>query len=92
MFKQLCTFYKGEKVCPFESGKDHAGKFWLAEQFVCEEFGPKQDKEVESDFYRMVAAYIAKWAPYDYPQLIKEYLARSSASEKMKAFVEFLNL
>lgn len=88
MFKEFCSFYKGEKECPFEAEKGNAGKFWMAEQFVCEEYGRNVEKQVETDFYRMVAAYISKWAPYKFPELLREYLSKSNADEKMRAMVE----
>ena len=87
IYKNLCTFYKGEKECPFEAKNGNAGKFWMAEWFVCEEYAKTVEKQVETDFYRMVASYISKWAPYNYPELLREYLSKSKADEKMKAFV-----
>lgn len=88
MFKDFCSFYKGETQCPFNAQNGNEGKFWIAEQFVCEEYGQGRETQVESDFYSMVAAYISKWAPYDFPELIREYLAHSKASENVKAIVE----
>ena len=37
-YRSLCSFYKGEKECPFEAKNGNAGKFWMAEWFVCEEY------------------------------------------------------
>ncbi|MBO5949309.1 MAG: hypothetical protein J6Q11_01165 [Fibrobacteraceae bacterium] len=86
-YRSLCSFYKGEKECPFDSENGNAGKFWMAERFVCEEYARNVDKQVKSDFFRMVVAYISKWAPYDYLDLIREYLSKSKADEKMKALI-----
>ena len=91
-YRSLCSFYKGEKECPFEAGKGNAGKFWMAERFVCEEYAQTVEKQVETDFFRMVAAYISKWAPYDYPDLIRDYLSKSDADEKIKAQVKAMYL
>ena len=41
----------------------------------------------KNNFFRMVVAYISKWAPYDYLDLIREYLSKSKADEKMKALI-----
>lgn len=86
-YRSLCSFYKGEKECPFEAKNGNAGKFWMAEWFVCEEYARNVKKQVKSDFFRMVVAYISKWAPYDYLDLIREYLSKSKADEKMKALI-----
>ena len=50
------------------------------------------EKQVETDFFRMVAAYISKWAPYDFPDLIRDYLSKSDADEKIKAQVKAMYL
>ena len=89
-FRKLCNYYKGERECPFEAGKGNAGKFWMAEQFVCEEYARTVQKQVETDFYRMVAAYISKWAPYNYIELINDYLSQSGVDDKIKEQVKFL--
>lgn len=86
-YRKLCSFYKGEKECPFEVGEENAGKFWMAEQFVCEEYAPTVEKQLKTDFFKMVAAYISKWAPYDYPDLIRDYLSKSNADQKTKELV-----
>ena len=36
----------------------------------------------------MVAAYISKWAPYDYAALIKQYLTFSRISDEVRKKVE----
>lgn len=87
VYRSLCSFYKGEKECPYENGDGNAGKFWMAEWFVCEEYSKTVKKQVKSDFFRMIAAYISKWAPYDYSNLIGDYLSKSKADKKMKALI-----
>ena len=61
-------------------------------EVVCEEYALTVEKQVETDFFRMVAAYISKWAPYDYPDLIRDYLSKSDADEKIKAQVKAMYL
>lgn len=92
MFEDFCTYYKGEENCPFEAGKGHAGKFWVAENFVCKEYARTVEKQTELDFFRMVCAYIAKWAPYQFVELIREYLSKSKADEKMRTMMEKMYL
>ncbi len=72
---KYCFFYKGEAIIPtvFE-GKDE-GQLWVAEKFVCEEISNQIDEESPREsMASWVAAYVSKWNPYGYREVLDLYL------------------
>lgn len=71
-----CFYYKGGVVVPrkYEHKKEHL--LWNAEKYVCDEMFNKIDlKEPEKSIASFVAAYISKWEPFDYYEILDLYLS-----------------
>lgn len=77
---KLCVYYKEEDECPLEYDGKPEGKFWTAEESLCNfillnyNLAPGETPQQVFDEY--VGALLGKWCPYEYDELMKIYLNR----------------
>ena len=72
---KYCKYYKREKECPSELNKIER-QIWVAEQWICSQSNMIDSDNPERNFVSYVAAYIGKWNPWGYRDVIKFYLER----------------
>lgn len=71
-----CFYYKGGVIVPrkYQHKKEHI--LWDAEKYVCEELFNQIDlAEPEKSIASYVAAYISKWEPFDFHEVLDLYLS-----------------
>ncbi len=77
---KLCYFYKGEEECPLEYDGKPEGKFWTAEDSLCNsillgyDLAPGEAPRQVFDEY--MDALLGKWCPYKREELMEIYLNR----------------
>ena len=74
---KLCHFYAGEADCPQDYDQTPLGQLWQAEKMLCENIlcdNPNiQITNPRRDFDRYVAAYVSKWNPWRYHEVLDIY-------------------
>jgi hypothetical protein len=71
-----CFYYKGGVIVPrmYQRKMEHI--LWDAERYVCNELFNEIDlKEPEKSIASYVAAYVSKWEPFNYHEIIEAYLS-----------------
>lgn len=66
-------FFKGEKECPFERGSTKA-RLWVAEQFCHDNPHLISDSNPADDIFSYVEAYVGKWDPYGWVDVMNFYI------------------
>lgn len=77
---KLCYYYKGEAECPIEYDGKPEGKFWTAENSLCNDillgYNLASGETPRQIFDGYIDALIGKWCPYQYEELMEMYLNR----------------
>jgi len=70
---KYCSFYKGEEQCPFVDNKK--ARLWMAEMMACNDLISMIGNESPADdLHRVVFAYVSKWSPYDFRDILNIYI------------------
>ena len=80
---QYCQFYKGEAMIPQSFDQKNEGKLWVAEKIICEDFFNMIDRNnPRKKIAELIAAYVGKWAPYEFRSVMKTYFDKVPDLEK----------
>ena len=71
---KYCHYYNGEGIPPLNFDKKEK-KIWFAEKMICGEFQNLVDrKNPRKSIAELIASYIGKWDPWDWPSVMETYL------------------
>jgi hypothetical protein len=72
---KYCLFYNGEVLCPERFARTSEGELWTAEKYVCENLQGKIDEsDPQLSLARWVAAYVGKWDPFGWREVMNIYM------------------
>ena len=75
---RYCFYYKGEAMMPQSFDNDsNLIELWTAEKFVCKEMTHMIDeKNPRKSVANWVAAYVSKWDPWEFRDVLDVYLEK----------------
>lgn len=80
---KYCLFYRGEVLVPVEYDGKAEGKIWAAEKIICEQMPNDVDESNPAlSMAELVSAYVGKWSPYKYADVMSVYLDKCPAEVK----------
>ena len=81
---KYCHFYKGEAMIPQSIDHQKYGvELWVAEKMICEYFSNMIDRNnPRKKIAELIAAYVGKWAPFEFRSIMKIYFDKVPDLEK----------
>lgn len=78
-----CHYWKGEELMPMAITDKDEQRLWFAEKMICETMPQLVTRDnPRKSLDEAVAAYVSKWAPYDFEDTLRVYFKNDATYEK----------